>query len=173
MIETDRLLIRQFLVSDWDDLYEYLKEPVTYIFEPGQPITLQDAKALSAQRSKSSDFLAVVLKHNRKLIGHLYFSQIEPRKVLTWELGYIFNPKYQRNGYASEASAAVTNFAFKNYKTHRIMARCNPNNIASWKLLEKIGYIREGYFKEYGFVHKDGDGNPIWTDVFEYSKIEE
>ncbi len=49
MIETDRLSIRQFLVSDCDDLYEYLKDPVTYVFEPGQPISLQDAKELAAQ----------------------------------------------------------------------------------------------------------------------------
>jgi RimJ/RimL family protein N-acetyltransferase len=172
LIDTERLYIRRFDSSDYYDLYEYLSDPIIYIFEPGKPITIDESKELSNQRSKGFDFLAVELKQTDKMIGHLYFKQIDPKERLTWELGYIFSPKYHRKGYASEAAAAITDYAFKNYKIHRIMARCNPDNIASWKLLEKIGYIREGYFKKYGFVHRDDDGNPIWTDAYEYSKIE-
>jgi [ribosomal protein S5]-alanine N-acetyltransferase len=171
VIETDRLFIRQFTQADNNDLYEYLSDPVTYLFEPGKPITLDEAKELCIIRSKGNEFLSVVLKQNGKMIGHLYFKQLEPAERLTWELGYIFNPKYQRKGYASEASRAITEHAFANYKTHRIMARCNPDNTASWKLLEKIGYIREGHFKKCGFTHKDNNGSPIWTDAYEYSKI--
>ena len=172
-IETERLFIRPFADFDYKDLYEYLSIPEIYKFEPGQPITIDEAKELSIKRSKGNDFLAVVLKENDKMIGHLYFKQIEPVERETWELGYIFNPNYHRNGYASEASDAITRYAFKNYKIHRIMARCNPDNVASWKLLEKIGYIREGHFKKYGFVHRDDNGNPIWNDVYEYSRIKE
>ena len=173
MIETERLLIRKFEVSDYNDLYEYLSEPITYIFEPGSPITLDEAKALTEQRSKGNDFFAVVLKQNNKMIGHVYLGQMEPKERLTWELGYIFNPAYQRQGYASEASAALAEYAIKNFKAHRIMARCNPDNTASWKLLEKIGFKREGHFKKFGFIHKDSDGNPIWTDAYAYSRIED
>ena len=172
MIETNRLMIRKFKVSDYNDLYEYLSNPVTYIFEPGRPITLDEAKVLTRQRSKGTDFFAVVLKQNDKMIGHLYLKHIEPKEQLTWELGYIFKPAYQRKGYASEASAALTEYAFKNFKAHRIMARCNPDNIASWKLLEKIGFKREGHFEKYAFIHRDNNGNPIWTDAYEYSKTE-
>ena len=173
MIETDRLFIRQFVPADFDDLYEYLSNPATYLFEPGKPITPDEAKELCGLRSKSNEFLAVVLKQSGKMIGHLYFKQLEPADRQSWELGYIFNPEYHRKGYASEASAAMTKYAFANYKAHRIMARCNPDNTASWKLLEKIGYIREGHFKKCGFVHKDNNGHPIWTDAYEYSKIAE
>ena len=173
MIETDRLLIRKFKVSDYNDLYEYLSDPVTYVFEPGSPVTLGEAKVLARQRSKGNDFSAVVLKQNNKMIGHLYLEHLEPKERLTWELGYIFNPAYQRKGYASKASAALTDYAFKNFVVHRIMARCNPDNIASWKLLERIGFKREGYFKKWGFIHRDDNGNPIWTDAYEYSRIEE
>jgi len=173
LIETDRLLIRRFKVSDYNDLYEYLSNPVTYLFEPGKPVTLGEAKVLTKLRYKGNDFFAVVLKQSNKMIGHLYLKQLEPEERLTWELGYIFNPAYQRKGYASEASAALTEYAFKNLKAHRIMARCNPDNIASWKLLEKIGFKREGYFEKFGFVHRDDNGNPIWTDAYEYSRIED
>ena len=172
MIETHRLFIRPFTLPDYTDLYEYLSDPVTYLFEPGKPISLDEARELVAQRSRGNDFWAVVLKQNNKLIGHLYFKQLEPEERMTWELGYIFNPKYQRQGYASEAAAALTDYAFTHYHAHRIMARCDPGNVASWKLLEKIGFTREGYFRKYGCIHKDDSGKPIWNDAYEYSKLE-
>lgn len=172
MIETDRLFIRQFVLSDDEDLYEYLSDPVTYIFEPGEPISLDEAKGLVSHRSTGNEFWAVILKQENKLIGHLYFSQLEPKEMLTWELGYIFNPRYQRKGYASEASAALVEHAFTHFHAHRIMARCNPENVASWKLLEKIGFTREGFFRKAGFIHKDKNGKPLWNDVYEYSKLE-
>lgn len=95
----------------------------------------------------------------------------EPGKFLTWELGYIFNPAFRGRGYASQAAEALICHAFKHQNIHRVMARCSVENIASWKLLEKIGFTREGHFREYGFIHRDTDGDPIWNDVYEYSRI--
>jgi ribosomal-protein-alanine N-acetyltransferase len=172
LIETNRLLIRQFIPSDYNDLYEYLSDPVTYIYEPGEPVSLDEARELVLQRSAGKDFLAVILKQENKLIGHLYFEQLESRERMTWELGYIFNPGYQRKGYATEAAAALVEYAFAHFHIHRIMARCNPENPASWKLLEKIGFIREGHFRKYGFFRRDESGQPLWFDAYEYSILE-
>ena len=94
MIATERLIVRAFKAHDYMDLYEYLSDPAIYAFEPGKPINVDEAKALVAQREKSNDFFAVVLKENEKMIGHLYFNQIGPKEVMTWELGYIFNPRF-------------------------------------------------------------------------------
>ena len=47
-----------------------------------------------------------------------------------------------------EAIEAVNKYGFENMKLHSIEARINPENIASGKVLEKTGYIREAYFKE-------------------------
>ncbi|MBN2086672.1 MAG: GNAT family N-acetyltransferase [Anaerolineales bacterium] len=171
MIETARLLVRRFSPEDYTDLFEYLSEPAVYVFEPGKPISIDEAKAMSLERSRGSDFLAVELKDIKKMIGHLYFKQAEPAWLQTWELGYIFNPKYQRQGYGSEAAAALTAYGFEHFNIHRIMARCNPQNTASWKLLDKVGFKREGHFRSYGFVHADENGAPIWTDAYEYSLL--
>ncbi len=124
------MIVRSCEASDYQDLYEYLSLPGTYFFEPGKPITIEESKDLELSRSKGNAFLSVVLKQNHKMIGHLYFTQIEPKEFLTWELGYIFNPEYQRMGYASEAADAVVKWGFDTYKIHRIMARCNPRNTA-------------------------------------------
>lgn len=173
MIETLYLFIRGFKDTDSVDLYEYLSKPDIYAFEPGQPISLSEAEKLAIERSKGRDFYAVVLKENEKMIGHLYFKQIDPQVMMTWELGYIFNPMYHRKGYASEAARALIEFAFQNDKVHRIMARCDPKNPASWKLLEKIGFRREGHFKQCATFRNDELGNPVWHNAYEYGLLKE
>ena len=173
MIETNRLVVRKFKDTDFKDLYEYLSNPEIYAFEPGQPVSLREAEKLAIDRAKGSDFLAVVLKDNKKMIGHLYFKQIDPEAMLTWELGYIFNPSYHGKGYATEAARALVEYAFQNYKIHRIMARCDPGNPASWKILEKVGFRREGQFRQFGTFRNDESGNPVWHDAYEYGCLKE
>ncbi len=171
MIETSRLLIRPFKKTDAQDLFDYLSLPITYVFEPGEPVTLEQAAQMCDERSMGHSFFAVVLKSENKMIGHLYFEQQQPLEWLTWELGYIFNPVYQQRGYASEAAAALVDHAFRELHAHRILARCNPDNVASWKLLEKVGFVREGHFKKVAFFRRDEEGKPIWTDAYEYSLV--
>ena len=173
LIETNRLVIRRFKDTDYIELHEYLSNPEIYVFEPGQPISLSEAEIITTERAKGTDFYAVVFKENEKMIGHLYFKQIDPQVMMTWELGYIFNPSYHRKGYASEAAQALVEYAFKNCKVHRIMARCDPENPASWKVLEKIGFRREGHFKQFGTFRNDESGNPIWHDAYEYGLLKE
>jgi RimJ/RimL family protein N-acetyltransferase len=173
MIETHNLFIRRFNDTDSNDLYEYLSNPEIYAYEPGQPISLSEAERIAKDRSEGIDFYAVVLKENQKMIGHLYFKQIDPHVMMTWELGYIFNPSYQRKGYASEAARALIEYAFPKYKVHRIMAKCDPKNPASWKLLEKIGFQREGHFIQHATFRNDEAGKPIWHDAYEYGLLKE
>jgi [ribosomal protein S5]-alanine N-acetyltransferase len=173
LIETERLLIRKFKPADAVELFEYLSLQEVYRFEPGEPISIDEAVDLAAERAEADNFLAVILKESGKLIGHLYFEQRQPADLRTWEMGYILNPKYQKRGYGSEAASALVDYAFANLHPHRIMARCDQQNHASWKLLEKIGFIREGDFKRFAFLHLDEIGQPIWIDAFEYSKLEQ
>lgn len=173
MIKTERLLIRQFKQSDYEDLYEYLSLPEIYEYEPGEPINMDMAKEIAKQRSFGNDFYAVELSEINKVIGHIYFKQIEPMEWMTWEIGYIFNPNYQRKGYATEAVKAIVEYAFGNLGTHRIVAHCNPKNEASWKLLDRIGMRREGTLIKNVFFKKDEAGKPIWQDTYEYAMLNE
>ena len=173
IIETARLIVRTFKESDADDLFEYLSLQEIYDFEPGRPITRGEAAGITFERATGNDFRAVELKDENRMIGHLYLNQLEPKGKMTWELGYIFNPKYHGQGFASEACRALVLFAFKQFGIHRMMARCNPKNTPSWKLLEGIGFIREAHFRKYGFFKRDDDGQPIWHDAYEYSMLED
>jgi RimJ/RimL family protein N-acetyltransferase len=154
-------------------LFAYLSNPLVYRFEPGEPISLEEAKALTLERTQTSDFWAVVLKSSQEMVGHLYFKQIAPLEFLTWELGYIFNPVFHNRGYATEAAEALLQYGFHHWSIHRVVAHCNPENVASWKVLEKIGMRREGYLRRNVFFRRATDGSPVWMDTFEYALLKE
>jgi ribosomal-protein-alanine N-acetyltransferase len=173
MINTSRLLIRQFQEQDYTSLFEYLSNPSIYRFEPGEPISLEKAKELASERAQGNDFWAVILKGDQKLVGHLYFKQLEPKEFQTWELGYIFNPAFHNRGYATESASGLVHYGFMQFGIHRVIAHCNPENAASWKVLEKIGMRREGYFRKNVFFRTAKDGSPLWVDSFEYAILKE
>lgn len=173
MISTKRLIVRKFTKDDCEDLYEYLSLDSIYKYEPGEPITLEEAKEMAFARANVDYFYAVELKSESKVIGHIYFDQMDPVELKTWIIGYIFNPKYQRKGYATESSKALIEYSFSNFNTHRVIARCNPKNIASWKVLEKLGMKREGRLRKNTFRKKNGYGQPLWCDTYQYAILEE
>lgn len=174
MLTTERLIVRPFLERDYRDLHEYLSLKEIYQFEPGEPISLEEAKKIASERAMGTDFWAVTPKDNKKkLIGHVSFIQTEPKYFLTWEIGYIFNPSFQNKGYASEAARAIIKYAFTELGAHRIVGHCNPENIPSWRVLEKCGMKREGLLRKNAFFHKDRNGKPLWIDSYEYAILAE
>lgn len=173
LFETERLIARKFSPEDWKDLYEYLSNEKAVEYEPYEVFTEEDCREEAIYRSGSENFLAVCLKENGKLIGNLYFQQQEPEEFKTWEIGYVFNPRFYRRGYATESCRELLGILFKQYRAHRVMARCNPGNTASWKLLERLSMRREGYFKKPAFFKVDSEGKPVWHDAYEYSILEE
>lgn len=174
MLETERLILRPFQENDYVDLHEYLSLEEIYRFEPGRPVSLEEAKKIATKRAAGEDFWAVTLKDkNRKLIGHISFLRSKPRNLLAWEIGYIFNPVFQNMGYCTEAVEAIISYAFKKLKAHRITAFCSPDNIPSWKILEKCGMTREGLHRKNIFFQKNASGSPIWLDSYSYAILAE
>ncbi len=169
MLETERLILRSCEERDYRDLYEYLSREETYRFEPGQPVSLEEARQMAVERAVGNNFLAVILKNNGKMIGHISFIRSEPHFFSTWEIGYIFNPVFQGQGYCTEAVRAVIRYAFDELQAHRITASCNPENVPSWRVMEKCGMTCQGLRRRNAFFRKDKDGNPVWFDSFEYA----
>jgi RimJ/RimL family protein N-acetyltransferase len=170
-LATERLLLREFRAEDAGDLFDYLSDPQTYRFEPGEPIDRSQAANQAAGMAASPDFWAVELKTSAKMIGQIYLKQIEPLELLTCELGYILSPAFQRQGYASEATRALVSHVLTAGGMHRVVAHCHPDNVASWKLLEKIGFRREGLLRQNVFFRRDAAGEPIWTDTTVYARL--
>jgi len=173
MIESDRLIVRRFAEDDWRDLYEYLSLPETYEFEPGAPVGEDEARSLASERTRGETFYAVRLKDGGKMIGHVYLGPEGPPEYATYELGYIFNPAYCRKGYCTESSALVLDRAFGELGAHRVVAYCDPRNLASWRVLEKLGMRLEGLFRQRAFFRRGPDGAPLWHDCRAYAMLAE
>ena len=166
-IHTERLILRSFRESDYDDLFEFLSQLEKDEFEGYPGITYENGREHLNYRVNSDEFFAIELKESGKVIGNIYYGK---RDFDAREVGYIVNKNFQRKGYACEALHAVLEHAFKN-GVHRVYAECDPRNICSWKLLEKVGLEREAHFKQNIFFTKDENRNPKWKDTYVYAML--
>lgn len=173
ILETERLIIRRFADSDWKDLYEYLSQDSVVKYEPYGIFSEDECRQEAKRRSELDTFWAVCLKENNKLIGNLYIAQQNPEAFMTWEIGYVFNPAYYGNGYATEASGRMLQYGFEEKGAHRIIAKCNPENSSSWRLMERLHMRKEGHFRKTAFFRTSPEGNPLWHDAYLYSILDE
>ena len=185
-METTRLIIRPFTAADADDLYAYLSREEVVRYEPYPPFTREQAAEEAARRANDPNFYAVVLKETPSdslpaasslgegamgcVIGNLYFAHGD---FDTWELGYVFHDAYWGRGYAAEACRALLAEGFGSGKVRRVIAMCNPENTASWRLMERLGMRRESHLRKNIWFFRDENGRPIWQDTYEYAILRE
>lgn len=167
-LTTPRLSLRPFRADDGDALHAYLSDPATVRFEPYDPLTIDQARLEAARRAGDDAFWAVCLAEDGRLIGNLYFARQQPAHFNTYELGYVLSPQYTGQGYATEAAARMLRHAFETLDAHRVQAHCNPQNEPSWRLLERLGMRREGYFLQHVYFKLDAQGQPLWHDAYAY-----
>ena len=166
-METERLVLRRFQESDFADLHEYLSDPRVVAFEPYKPMTMEEARENLAWRISTEEMIAVELKSTGKLIGNIYLGR---RDFDALEIGFVFNRRYQRQGYARESCGKLIECAFS-FGIHRIYAECDPENKASWRLLERLGFVKEAHLRQNVYFWKDAEGNPIWKDTYIYALL--
>ncbi len=92
------------------------------------------------------------------VIGVCNFTQIFRGPFQSCYLGYKIDHNYEGKGLMYEALQEACSFMFKEQNLHRIMANYIPSNIRSEKLLNRLGFQKEGYAKEYLFI------NGVWED---------
>jgi ribosomal-protein-alanine N-acetyltransferase len=83
------------------------------------------------------------------LVGGLTLGQIRRGVAQTASLGYWMGQAYAGQSYMSDAVRAMLPYAFNGLRLRRVEAACLPENEASIRLLERVGFIREGYARSY------------------------
>ena len=136
-VETERLVIRDFLEKDYKDAFEYLSdiEVMEYI-EPILTIS-QTKKFIQKYGIEEKMIFAVEEKHLGKVIGHIIFHEFN--KPSEYELGWIFNGEFQGNGYAREASFALFEYGFNKLHLESILAETVLNNKKSISTITSLG----------------------------------
>ena len=174
-IETNRLIIKKYEKGEGKDLLdllerndnrEFLKE---HVDEAIYVITLDDAEIrvrtlLADWEARRRFVMGIWLKATNTFIGNIW---IEPNKweVPSFELGYYIDKGYTGKGLATEAAKRAVKFIFEKLKAHKIIILTRDTNKPSYKLAERIGFIKEGHIRE---NIKDGDRR---IGLFHYSLL--
>jgi ribosomal-protein-alanine N-acetyltransferase len=140
-IETERLVVRNFLSEDWQALQAMIvayQASDSARFEPAWPTSDKEMADIAAWFASEDNYLAVFLKAKPELIGLL---AIEPRCNLSGQvrnLGYIFHPAFHGQGYAFEACRAIIDYLFAQLQIDSILSGTHPENHYSRRLLQKL-----------------------------------
>jgi len=109
----------------------------------------------------------IVRSADDALVGGLTLANIRRGVAQAGSLGYWMGLPFVRLGLMTAAVRAVIPFAFGTLRLHRLEAACIPTNAASIRLLEKTGFQREGYAREYLCI------NGIWQDHLLYARLKD
>lgn len=153
ILVTERLVLREMTMDDADVTF-FLRsdaEVIKYVDRaPAQSV--DEAKAfiqmVADNRTKNTGISwAITLKGDDKMIGNVALWRLDLPNYRA-EIGYVLHPEQQGKGIMLEAAEAIIHYGFYEMQLHSIEANINPGNIASQRLLERIGFEKEAYFKE-------------------------
>ena len=151
-LETERLILRQFHSDDLAAHAATLADPKVMHFLGGHPLSLEDAwrrmaTGVGLWTLTGIGVWAVERKADHRLVGHVGFfdmrREIEPSLAGKPEMGWIFDSGVHGQGIAREACQAALDWADTHLPGQAIPAIIDPDNIASIKLAEKLGFERE------------------------------
>ncbi|MBL1258692.1 GNAT family N-acetyltransferase [Methylocystis sp. Sn-Cys] len=166
IVETDRLILRNFRQGDAADLFAYLRQPRSNCFVSLRLADLDAAQAEVETRSRSDEHIAVCLRGVDRLIGDLFCVHEPPD---TFSVGWNFNADFGGAGYATEAARALVEYLFTVKQARRLYAYVEEDNFASQRLCERLGMRREGLFREFVSFVTDDDGAPIFENTMQYA----
>ena len=172
-IQTERLCLREVIPADLADVHEYAADPLVSRFESWGPNTpeitekvVHDWLTQQQQWPREEVNAAVELTGEQKLIGVISL-RMKNDADRTANFGYAFNQRYWNQGYATEATRALFDVAFRLLNAHRVWASCDTRNIGSYRVMEKLGMRREAYLRK--DVWQKGE----WRDSYRYALLEE
>lgn len=170
VLETERLILREIKPEDVNEIYDIRSsEEAMKYFGHNVYTSLTEAEEMISAitngfKNKEGIRWGIALKGSDRLIGSGGPWRLL-KQHLRCEIGYDLLPNYWRRGIMSEALSEMIKFIFDKMNLHSIEANVDPDNIASVKLLEKLGFEKEGHIKESYYF------NGVFTDTGIYSLI--
>ncbi len=169
-LETERLILRDFVLSDWDALNAFLSDPAVTRFmhfaswdEDKRRQWLVSLVQEASNPHRDAYNWALTLRSNGLLIGWLIIGRSRhASEEGTRECGYALNRRFWGQGYMPEALQAAFAYEFMVLGTLRIIAECETENLASARVMQKSGMQYEGMFYDADF-----EGN--WAQRHRYT----
>jgi [ribosomal protein S5]-alanine N-acetyltransferase len=176
-IEGDGVTLRTPQLTDFDE-WAALRESSRDFLTPWEPTWPDDDLTRGAFRRRikryAEDLRAdqgyaflIARRTDGGLVGGLTLANIRRGVAQAGSLGYWMGLPFVRHGYMTAAVRAIIPFAFATLRLHRVEAACIPSNNGSIKLLEKTGFVREGYAREYLCI------NGTWQDHLLFARLKD
>lgn len=173
----DDIILRMPRPSDysaWAELRAISREFLT----PWEPAWTPDELSRSAFRMRLKHYFREMRDDNgyafflcradaNTLIGGITLSNVRRGVSQSCSIGYWVGAPYANQGYMTKGVSAVASFVFDNLRLHRLEAACLPTNVASIRVLEKVGFKREGLARRYLKI------NGYWQDHFLYALLDD
>lgn len=119
------------------------------------------------QRTDQAYAFLIFRSEDNALVGGLTLANMRRGVAQAGSIGYWIGAPFVRRGHMTSAVRALIPFCFGSLRLHRLEAACIPDNAASIRLLEKTGFRREGYAKEYLCI------NGVWADHLLYARLKD
>jgi RimJ/RimL family protein N-acetyltransferase len=169
-VRTSRLAIRPATLDDFPRLYEIRAAPGVSDWLTHAPASYDDYAERNGTEARLGSTL--VMEHDGSVVGDLYLAVESPWSQLEAQvdaagtlgvLGWCVDPSYAGQGFATEAAAALLRVLFEDLEVRRAVAGAFADNVASLRVMEKIGMRRES--TELGAsLHRDRG----WLDAVGY-----
>lgn len=152
-LETERFVLRAITLDDANDMFRIMSDPRVMRYFGSDPMTSID-QAIDRAQGIQSAFIeqsgvrwAITGREDGQLIGTCGFWRLI-KEHFRAEIGYELAPARWGQGVMTEAVGAMLDFGFAHMGLHSVEAQIDPANIGSRRVLEKLGFVQEGYFRE-------------------------
>jgi RimJ/RimL family protein N-acetyltransferase len=175
-LETERLLLREHVFEDWRAMEEYTPREDFWRYlqvgrlEPGSARKYLHKLLLHSEQLPRLEYnLAVLEKADGTLVGSVRLGEIDHDNANAL-LGFALSPDHWGRGYATEGVERLVRFGFEDLELHRIHAICDVENHASYRVMEKLGFRREGLLRE-NKLHEHRPGQRQWRSSYVYAVL--
>jgi RimJ/RimL family protein N-acetyltransferase len=156
-------------IMEKDDLplfVEWVNKPEVFgEYNPLHQMSKTEAEKMFENPHEEKSFI-IEKKDGSKIgfIAHFYVLHVAGRQL---EIGYSLVPSERGKGYCTEATQLMVDYLFLSKDTMRIQAQTDPRNVASHKVLEQVGFKKEGTLRKSFFMRGE------WRDAYIYSILRE
>jgi RimJ/RimL family protein N-acetyltransferase len=168
-IMTSRLILREIVESDLEDHARLFARPdvVRYLYD--SEMSPEELRAHFSRRlwhglPDEGRWCNLAVESEGAFVGEVGLGLVS-EKHRCYEIGYVFSPAFQGVGFATEATRALIDAAFRDLHAHRVIARLDARNVASRHLLERLGLRLEARHVRNEYVKGE------WTDELVFAVL--
>jgi [ribosomal protein S5]-alanine N-acetyltransferase len=163
LLTTERLTIAHMALPHAPLLAEFFRRNENHLapWDPPRPTTIRELEYWESECARAADeylegavvrWVLLLNDAPAQLVGRINYTQIARGPFQSCMLGYALDARYEGRGLMTEALRATNQHAFDVLRLHRIQANHLPNNVRSSRLLQRLGFRREGLAQDYLYI---------------------